>query len=225
MFEIAKDPRASASFHMDIDRALVMKGYLKPRLRLYEWNGFSITSGIFSEPALLLNMEQCRMMNVQIAKRPTGGGLLFHGSDLALSVFIPTPLLQGTVEEWCTKINDRVLHALSLFLPPQHETDAVRSHERCRFCMAQVTPFDLVWDGKKIGGCAQRKTKEGLLHQTSIFVSSPDWKSICCCVRDPEDVKQMEFMSVSLDCLVQGAICRKEVQEAIIQSFVNWSIE
>ena len=39
--------------------------------------------------------------------------------------------------------------------------------------MAKPTPFDLVIEGKKVGGAAQRRTRKGLLHQGSLSVCPP----------------------------------------------------
>lgn len=39
--------------------------------------------------------------------------------------------------------------------------------------MAHPTPYDLLCDGKKIVGAAQRKTQKGFLHQGSISILTP----------------------------------------------------
>ena len=224
MLEIIQDTKASASFHMAVDRALLMKGNQHPRLRFYEWDGLAITAGIFSDPEALLDIPACRQRKIDIAKRPTGGGILFHGSDLALTLFIPAQALQGGVEEWCRKINQRLLKSLAPFLPVEEGTECERSKERCRFCMSQVTDFDLIWNGKKIGGCAQRRTRTGLLHQASMFISSPDWERIIPCVRKVEDVQAMQQASVPLDHLANPLIARSMIQDSIMNTFLDWKI-
>jgi len=224
MLEILQDKKASASYHMDVDRALAMNGSRHPLLRFYEWEGLSITAGIFSDPETLLDVPVCRQMKIDIAKRPTGGGILFHGSDFALTLFVPIHALSGSVEEWCQKINHRLLKSLAPFLPLDQESDSVRSKERCRFCMSQVTDFDLVWNGKKIGGCALRKTRTGLLHQASLFISAPDWERIIPCVRKIEDVQTMQQSSIPLDQLTHSPMVRSRIQESISNTFLDWKI-
>lgn len=223
MIEIVYDSTGSASHHMEVDRALIMTGNSCPRLRIYRWAGFSITAGLFVDPAQLLDLDQCRRMNVEIAKRPTGGGVLFHGSDLAVSFFVPGQKLQGSVEEWCHQINERLIQAVCPFFPKEQMDEVVRSKERCRFCMSQVTGFDLLWGGKKIGGCAMRKTRAGILHQTSLFLTAPDWKRIAMCVTDAEDVGRMQQMSTSFDRLTVRKVPLDEVQEAIVNNFLQWN--
>jgi lipoate-protein ligase A len=41
------------------------------------------------------------------------------------------------------------------------------------FCMAQPTQYDVVYRGMKIAGAAQRKRKQGYLHQGTISLSLP----------------------------------------------------
>ncbi len=209
---------------MEVDRELIMKGGLYPRLRFYQWNGFCITAGMFLESHALLDFDYCQRMNVEMAKRPTGGGVLFHGSDCALSLFFPGKTIDGTVEECCRRINEPIVKALRQVLPPEESVSDVRSHGRCQFCMAQATVFDLVWGGKKIGGCAQRKTRAGLLHQVSLFLTAPDWKSIAPCVKDGDEIRRMQQVSRSLEEMAQRAILQYEIHEAITNSFLEWRI-
>ena len=43
----------------------------------------------------------------------------------------------------------------------------------CRhFCMAKPTKYDVIIDGRKVGGAAQRRTKEGFLHQGTIALGT-----------------------------------------------------
>jgi lipoate---protein ligase len=41
------------------------------------------------------------------------------------------------------------------------------------FCMAKPTKYDVMWDGRKVAGAAQRKTKKGYLHQGTIALVMP----------------------------------------------------
>lgn len=224
MLEIIYDTKASASHHMQVDRELVMRGGEHPQVRFYEWERFCVTAGMFSNPDSLLDLQECCTQNIEIAKRPTGGGVLFHGADLAFSVFLPKGLMQGTVEECCKRINTTVRTALSPFLLLEKNEKTEYSSRQAGLCMSQVTACDLVWNGKKIGGCAQRKTRHGILHQTSLFLTSPDWPKISLCVKEKEKIKEMQQICVPLDQLVRAQISRKIIQMALAESFLSWRI-
>ena len=223
--EVIHDGVGSASTHMERDRLLITKGGDHPLLRLYDWNDFCITTGVFLDPASLVDLDRCQQAKVEVAKRPTGGGLLFHGADCALSLFIPGHQMAGNGEEWCARINERLLQAVSRFLPSHDQEGSERSTLRCRFCMSQITAYDLVWRGMKIGGCAERKTRFGVLHQASLFVTPPNWEKIAVFLKDPGELYRMQQTSQSLSLLAQREIGKGEIATAIHESFLEWSIE
>ena len=201
---------------MQIDRALVDGGDVCPSLRVYEWTRPAITAGLFSEPELLLNLDQCRTLSLDIVKRPTGGGILFHHTDLVCSFFIPhAAALRETVDA----LNARLLAALTPFLPPPNTSSVTPSAGAVQFCMAQASPSDLLWNGRKIGGGAQRKSRAGLLHQVSLFLQKPDWESIAACVRRTEDAQTMQKASASLEELSLRPVDRRLVREAVAEQF------
>jgi lipoate-protein ligase A len=43
------------------------------------------------------------------------------------------------------------------------------------FCMAKPTQYDVVYKGMKIAGAAQRKRRQGYLHQGTIALARPDF--------------------------------------------------
>jgi lipoate-protein ligase A len=55
--------------------------------------------------------------------------------------------------------------------------DAPYQDQTCtHFCMARPTKYDVMLQGRKIAGAAQRKTKDGFLHQGTIALLRPDEK-------------------------------------------------
>lgn len=215
MVDVIHEERASASHHMDVDAHLVAKGRERSLLRTYEWERFSVTSGVFSDPAMLLDLLRCEQEGVEIAKRPTGGGVLFHGSDIAFSLFFPMPL-EEPVRTLCQQINSLIMRSLARFLGPCPSSFILPRHGRCQFCMSDLSSSDLLWGDKKIGGCALRKTSKGLLQQVSLFFAPPSWEQITRCVRNPSDVLFMQKVSTSVEEISGQKIDRHSVQEAII---------
>lgn len=218
MLEIVHDGRNCASHHMEVDRKLLQEGASCPRLRLYEWSSFCCTHGLFIRVEDFVHMEVCRRRGVEIASRPTGGGIIFHQNDVAFSLFIPShyPLYDLPLEELSVLINGKVLEGLAtpflenLCTQEKHDT----SLESLRFCMGEAHMFDLVWEGKKVGGCAFRKRKTGVLCQTSLFVGEIPWKTIRMCIKKPHLVDHMQSVCVSLSLSKE---CAKKVICASVQ--------
>lgn len=145
----------------------------------YDWPCECVTYGHFIDPSLLLDLKKAKLQGIEMARRPTGGGLLFHGSDLAFSVLLPAghPLLSSNTLENYALINGVVLSAVRRFLQELHY-NIPAEHSPCTsghssYCMAHPTCYDLLIGGRKVAGSAQRRTRNGLLHQGSIFLASP----------------------------------------------------
>lgn len=180
---VVETGKRSAIENMALDEALLadIEHEDDMILHLYEWEKDAATYGHFLDPADYLNMQEVERLGLQLAKRPTGGGIIFHLTDLAFSVLVPAkhPTFSLNPLDNYHTINSKVLQAITQFsgtpLELLPEENAPELGECKHFCMAKPTKYDLMLGGKKIGGAAQRKTKEGYLHQGSIYLAAlPD---------------------------------------------------
>ncbi len=184
MWEIFDTGCQSAGENMKIDADLLatLEGRQQPILRLYDWQGKCATYGYLTKPEQYLNLQKVDEEGVSLARRPTGGGIVFHIWDLAFSVLVPAhcPLFsQNTLANYAL-VNNTVQRAVEEFAGGVLTAsiiaeDALALDASCkRFCMAQPTKYDVVWNGFKIAGAAQRQTKMGFLHQGTISLKTPD---------------------------------------------------
>jgi lipoate-protein ligase A len=165
----------SASLNMAIDEALLETATV-PAIRFYQWNHPALSFGYFGKFADVAD-EDC-----DIVRRWTGGGLVFHGQDLTYSVVIPaTDACFGASS---MAIYERVHRALQLTIGSEAELksnvaalkrrsgsdDSPSSqHEvSTALCFANPVRADVLMNGRKIAGAAQRRTRRGLLQQGSI---------------------------------------------------------
>src|SRR4051812_6765135 len=79
-------------------------------LHLYEWEAPSLTYGYFTKLADHIDVSALKSAGIDAAVRPTGGGIIFHLSDLAFSVLIPNhdPSLSTNTLENYAYINQQV---------------------------------------------------------------------------------------------------------------------
>lgn len=174
---------ASARRNMQTDADLLETLADEPILHFYEWEKRSITFGYFVKPEELLHLKNLEKQGIDYARRPTGGGVVFHLWDLAFSVLIPSSsphFSQNSLENYAY-INHAVLRAVEKFLGTQSleliPQDELSWDQNCgSFCMAKPTKYDLVLKGRKIAGAAQRKRKQGYLHQGTIALLMPEEK-------------------------------------------------
>src|SRR5262245_8608200 len=83
--------KETAIKNMAIDQKLLstLQSDGLPILRFYDWAFPSATHGYFSSPDGLLNMQAVNSYGLQLAKRPTGGGIIFHEYDFTFSFLLP----------------------------------------------------------------------------------------------------------------------------------------
>jgi lipoate-protein ligase A len=183
-WNILETKAASAEANMQLDAKLLenLEGQERPILHLYEWAKQSATFGYFVKPEELLNLAEAEKRGLDLARRPTGGGVVFHLWDLAFSVLVPvkSPLFSTNTLDNYNLVNRVVKEVVKEFTGISDEIglipdDAPFQDQTCtHFCMARPTKYDVMLQGRKIAGAAQRKTKDGFLHQGTIALLRPD---------------------------------------------------
>ena len=135
-------------------------------LRFYGWNEPAISFGYFvpfAEARIAAGAERA------LVRRWTGGGIVPHGKDLTYSIMIGSN--DDTFSLPSKTIYQRVHSALSSALREIGIASVLREANELKLseaCFANPVVSDVMENGKKIAGAAQRKTRIGLLHQGSI---------------------------------------------------------
>lgn len=159
------------TFNMEFDKD-VLDSITSKTLHLYLWDRPCISYGYFLDPKKSLNTLFLQEQKISLVKRPTGGGIVFHGYDYAFSLLVPPidPLYQLEISAFYTLVNAQIIEALkplkkglTLLENPQGEG---------LFCMAKPVVSDVMLGGKKLLGAAVRKKKSGLIYQGMIGLSS-----------------------------------------------------
>lgn len=146
----------TAATNMAIDRAVLVansKGKVPPTVRFYTWNPPAISIGYFQSLEEEVDLDICNKHGVDYVRRITGGGAVFHESELTYSIVIPE-----THPQIPKKIMDsygRICGAI------------VKGLKNLGINSSYVPINDIITDGKKISGNAQtRKMKTVLQHGT-----------------------------------------------------------
>ncbi len=174
------DQRAhSAAMNMAIDEAL-LECFTVPVVRFYRWQSPALSFGYFGRFADVANYEG----NRDLVRRWTGGGIVFHGEDLTYSILVPAN--DVTFAESSMWIYENVHRALcdALGETRRHAILAEGDHfgrfsstiaagragisDASYNCFTTAVRADVMIDGRKVAGAAQRRTRRGLLQQGSI---------------------------------------------------------
>lgn len=152
-------PRAAA-MNMAIDEALLQFA-TRPALRFYRWRAPALSFGYFGSFADVANEANER----ELVRRWTGGGIVLHGEDFTYSIVLPgvqTAASRATYAQVHRAIQSALPRSMNVALAVQASPKVSES------CFANPVEADVLLEGRKIAGAAQRRTRAGLLHQGSI---------------------------------------------------------
>ena len=180
MLRVLDTGTASAEENMALDASLLDSLGGDPILHHYQWAGPSATYGYFISPEKYLDLAAAQKYRLSLARRPTGGGIVFHIWDLAFSFLMHSshPSFSLNTLENYRFVNGAVLEAMKESFSISEPMELIPASPSLRpdcqnFCMAGPTQYDVVYKGMKIAGAAQRKRKQGYLHQGTISLAFP----------------------------------------------------
>jgi lipoate-protein ligase A len=156
---------AMPATNMAIDEAL-LREVREPVLRLYEWSVPAVSLGYFQPWALAGERY--------FVRRYTGGGLVDHAHDVTYTLVLPRahPWMELSAPESYCHLHHGVQAALAACRIESELTPAAFAIESDA-CFQKPVRFDLVAGTQKLSGAAQRRTREGMLHQGSILLPDP----------------------------------------------------
>jgi len=160
----------SAKINMAIDKALTIS-YQKddiPILRFYTWEN-SFTVGLSQELEHYNDLKDIYKNNC--SKRITGGGVLFHGHDISYSLILSNSELGNlNVKQSYEKICQFLLEFYKqLGLNPSFVKDSEYIKlKKNEFCQVGFEAYDIIINGNKIGGNAQKRNKKLIFQHGSI---------------------------------------------------------
>jgi len=146
----------TAAVNMAIDRAVLVansEGKVPPTVRFFAWKPPAISIGYFQSLVEEIDLDACEAHGVEYVRRITGGGAVFHESELTYSIIIPEthPQIPRNIMESYGRICGAVIKGLGdLGIESKY-----------------VPINDIIACGKKISGNAQtRKARTVLQHGT-----------------------------------------------------------
>jgi len=168
--------------NMALDEALLScfdKKHSLPVLRLYGWNPSALSVGRYQDADAALKLDLCGADGIPVVRRMTGGGIIFHAQELTYSIVCaPEQAGEATgVKDGFRRLCGFLLGTyLRLGLQAAFATDLNKSGERLgertAFCFAGKEEFDVMVNGRKIGGNAQRRLRGAILQHGSIPLES-----------------------------------------------------
>jgi lipoate-protein ligase A len=163
--------------NMAVDEAILLSFDPRrsaPVLRLYGWDPPAISCGRYQRPHEALDLERCAARGVPAIRRVTGGGIIYHAEELTYSIVCaPCHIPQASSVKESFRILTGFLCRFyaRLGLDPSYAVER-QGEERAPFCFAGRESYDILVNGRKIGGNAQRRLRRVIFQHGSIPLSN-----------------------------------------------------
>jgi lipoate-protein ligase A len=216
----AKGTPMTGALNMGIDEALlgsVSRGESPPTLRLYSWSPPCVTVGYFQSLEDEVDLGACRGAGVDVLRRLTGGGAVFHDAEITYSLVVP----------------------LGHELAPDDILESYR-----RICAALVAALaglgvesafapinDIAAGGRKLSGNAQTR-RSGCLLQHGTILLDLDAERMFSLLRVPAEkmrgrlIEDVKARVTSLRALLGREVPYSEAASALRRGFAEaWDAE
>src|SRR3989338_978760 len=158
----------NAFMNMAIDEAILHYCNI-PVLRVYAWKPSALSIG-YNQGLNEINLEKCKEFDIDIVRRITGGKAIFHDKEITYSFIFPEDLnlLPKEINESYREIANALVLALKKF---GIEAEIKKTPERIKtsICFNSSNWYELLVNGKKISGSAQRRIHGKVLQHGSIL--------------------------------------------------------
>ena len=147
------DNKHDAYWNMAFDEALLVHLHeIGPTLRLYGWEPPAVSIGYFQSMEEEVDVEKARELGVDVVRRITGGGAVYHKYEITYSIILPE--IRGRILDSYRVIDMGIIKALkSLGLDAKHHGIN-----------------DVIVNGRKISGNAQTRKYGGLLQHGTVLM-------------------------------------------------------
>jgi lipoate-protein ligase A len=103
-FRLLDTGRRGGFYNMGLDEAVleaVSRRESPPTLRLYGWDPPAVSVGYFQGLEEEVDLRACEARGVEVVRRVSGGGAVFHQAELTYSIVMPEghPLAGNTLQE------------------------------------------------------------------------------------------------------------------------------
>ena len=172
MAAIFDTPALTVFEQMAVDEVLAKQSTSEPVLRFYNWTpGRAVTFG-YSQFYLTVK-KQVPAGSGPLCRRPTGGGIVYHGADLTFSLLFENNLrpaeiyaqLHGAIEKALVQT-----HVLQSVRQGEVSTAAYAPAQNgiANNCFTNPVQDDLLVEGQKVLGGAIRRFGNKILYQGSL---------------------------------------------------------
>lgn len=214
---------------MAIDRAILENINTTGNVlfRVYGWNPYCISLG-FRQSSDILNCLKCSENGIDVVKRPTGGRAVFHAQEVTYSVIIPrSSSFFSTGIQKIYKIISRGLARgiQKLGIPAELQKHKIDLHSHYKKsisvnCFSAAASNEVMVEGKKLIGSAQRHLEKGVLQHGSILIGDKHLDLPYYLVQLEKErvntmIKQLKRQTISVGGYLNKNVTYREVTDVV----------
>ena len=181
-----------------------------PTIRFYRWKPSAVSIGYFQSLESEVRLHECEMLGVDIVRRRTGGGAVYHDNqgEITYSVIAPEGLFPKDIIESYKVICGWITDAFSLL-----------------GMKAEFKPInDIILNGKKVSGNAQTR-RNGILLQHGTILYDLDVKKMFTVLNvGPEKIADKFIATVEervTSITKNSSVSKDEVYQALVSAFTK----
>jgi lipoate-protein ligase A len=181
MWRWIESEAADGATNMAIDQALLenTETIHRPAMRVYGWFPYCISLG-YHQSEDDIDFDLCRKKHIDVVRRPTGGRAVFHAEEVTYAVIVPqsASIFQQSITAVYNLISLGLLTGIKkLGVPANFEKRPIDLHDHYKkvvsiSCFSASARHEVVVDGKKLIGSAQRRLPGKILQHGSILLGS-----------------------------------------------------
>ena len=229
-WDLILDGAIDGQTNMAVDGALLNEAEKDPAprtcLRLYSWTRPTISLGRNQNLDRALDVNYCRENGIDTVHRPTGGRAVLHDDELTYAV------ISNDLETFGDSIYGNyklVSEALGLafnrlgipaILAPDTRKPRAAEYVADPPCFASPSRYELMVDGRKIVGSAQRRLRRSFLQHGSMPITV-NREVLARATRMPDSSVLFDEMAGSAEFRIARPT-PQELTEALIQAFQEY---
>jgi len=201
----------------------VSTGYALPTLRVYAWQPPALVVGR-GQPVAEVAWDRVLGEGLDVVRRMTGGTAVLNRDVLGFSLIVPAADVSWAfpVVESYRGVGEALLAAVARLGVTGATLSRHRSGAKVRspVCFELPSAYELLVDGRKLVGLAQRRTRHGTLLHGSLPLSG-DMGEIADYLTTPIEPSRVRAVTITLEEALGRSVSWSEAADSVIQGCVE----
>jgi lipoate-protein ligase A len=193
-------------------------------LRVYAWEPSTLSLGYHQDPATI-DWAYCQREGIDVVRRPTGGGAIYHDrhGDISYSIVAPAAALPGDLTATYELLCEPLFDALDRVGVDARFADepAPAIHEPACYLRAVDPAHDVVaGDGRKVSGNAQYRQRDSVIQHGSLTYERRVDRHLAAFDANLDSAR---FRDRVTSVREQAGIEREAMVDALVAAFGDWT--